>query len=48
MENKLAEILGNLKVEKLNSVIIKGKPTNDDFIKVDELAEKIAEKHKSL
>ena len=48
MENKLAEILGNLKVEKLDSVIIKGKPTNDDFIKVDELAEKIAEKHKSL
>lgn len=48
MENKLVEILNNLKAEKLDSVIIKGKPTNDDFTKLDELAEQIYQKHQTL
>lgn len=37
-----------VKPEKLDYVIIKGKPTDEDFAKIDELAVTIIEKHKGL
>ena len=41
-------ILTNTKAEILEPVIIKGAPTNDDYKKLDKLAEEIANKHKEL
>ncbi len=38
-------LLGNLKVELIEPVVIKGYPKSEDFKALDELAEKIKEKH---
>ena len=41
-------MIGNLKVELLEPVIAKGHPKEEDFKALDELARKIAEKHKEI
>lgn len=48
LTQKLEEALSNIKCEKLEPVIIKGKPKDEDFQKLDVLIESIYEKHKSL
>lgn len=42
---KLEEALSNIKAEKLEPVIIKGKPKQEDFEKLDALIEEIYQKH---
>lgn len=48
LTEKLEQALANVKAEKLTSVIIKGKPKQEDFEKLDVLIEEIYEKHKGL
>lgn len=48
LTQKLEEALSPIKAEKLESVIIKGKPKQEDFEKLDVLIEEIYQKHKSL
>lgn len=48
LTQKLEDALSNVKAEKLGSVIIKGKPKQEDFEKLDVLIEEIFEKHKTL
>ncbi len=49
---RLVEVLKgfmpNLKAEFLEPVLVKGLPTDEDYKKIENLAEKILEKHKSL
>jgi len=47
-KEQLVNMIPNLKVELLESVIIKGMPKDDDFKAIDNLAATIAEKHKDL
>lgn len=42
---QLAGMIGNLKVEVIEPVLIKGMPTAEDFGKIDALADAIAKKH---
>lgn len=48
MVEKITEMIPNLKVELIEPVIIKGYPKHEDFIKLDQLADKIMVKHKEL
>lgn len=48
LAGKLEEMLSGLKAEKLPAVLIKGKPADEDYKLVDELAEAIIERHKGL
>jgi len=48
LTEKLEQALSAVKCEKLTSVIIKGKPKQEDFEKLDILIDEIYEKHKSL
>lgn len=48
LTGKLEEALSSVKAEKLEPVIIKGKPKQEDFEKLDVLIEEIFQKHKSL
>lgn len=48
LTEKLEHALSSVRAEKLQSVIIKGKPKAEDFKKLDVLAEEIYQKHKSL
>jgi len=48
LTQKLEEALSAVKCEKLEPVIIKGKPKAADFKKLDVLIEEIYQKHKSL
>lgn len=48
LTEKLEQALSAVKAEKLEPVIIKGKPKAEDFEKLDVLIESIYEKHKSL
>lgn len=48
LTTKLEECLSNVKAEKLEPVIIKGKPKQEDFEKLDVLIEEIYQKHKGL
>lgn len=48
LTKKLEEALSAVKCEKLEPVIIKGKPKDEDFKKLDVLIEEIYQKHKSL
>ena len=41
-------MLGNLKVEVLEPVIIKGHPKKDGFAALDRLADEILNRHKGL
>ncbi len=45
---KIGEMIPNLKVELIEPVIAKGYPKDEDFKKLDVLADKILEKHQSL
>jgi flavorubredoxin len=45
---QLKQLVPNTKAELLEPILTKGLPRDDDFKKIDELAEKIAEKHKEL
>lgn len=45
---KITETMPNLKVELLEPVIAKGYPKQEDFNKLDQLADRILEKHKSI
>lgn len=47
LTTKLEEALSNVKAEKLEPVIIKGKPKQEDFEKLDVLIEEIYQKHKN-
>lgn len=44
---KITEPFGNLKLEFLEPVLVKGKPKKDDFEKLDKLAESIIAKYKA-
>jgi len=48
MVEKIIGMLGNLKVELLSTVMVKGFPKENDFRTLDDLADEIQEKHKSL
>ena len=48
LTEKLEQALANIKAEKLTSVIVKGKPKQEDLEKLDVLIEEIYEKHKGL
>ena len=48
MEQDILQMLGNLKVELLPSIIIKGYPREEDFQKLDSLAEQIMLNHQKI
>ena len=48
MEQDILQMLGNLKVELLPSVIIKGFPRTEDFHKLDLLADQIVVNHQKI
>jgi len=48
MVEKIVGMLGNLKVELLHTVLAKGFPDENDFQALDDLADEILKKHKSL
>ncbi|MBS4015422.1 MAG: FprA family A-type flavoprotein [Candidatus Latescibacteria bacterium] len=48
MVEKISEMIPNLKVELIEPVIAKGYPKQEDFIKLDKLADKILSKHQEL
>lgn len=48
LTKKLEEALSAVKCEKLEPVIVKGKPKQEDFEKLDVLIEEIYQKHKGL
>jgi flavorubredoxin len=48
MVEQLKGLLANSKAELFEPLLIKGEPKGEDFRKLDELAEKIVEKHKEL
>ena len=48
MVDQLSSMLGNLKAEIIEPVVIKGKPKQQDIELLEELADKIAAKHKEL
>ncbi|MDP8268558.1 MAG: FprA family A-type flavoprotein [Candidatus Tenebribacter davisii] len=48
MVEKLVGMLGNLKVELLPTVMVKGFPEKNDFQALDDLADNIQKKHKSI
>lgn len=48
LTEKLDQALSSVRAERLESVIIKGKPKKEDFEKLDVLVQRIYEKHKGL
>jgi flavorubredoxin len=48
MVEQLAGMLGNLKVEVIEPVMVKGLATDKDFVSLDLLADKIASKHREI
>ena len=48
MVDQIVGLIPKLKVELLNPVIVKGKPREDDFRKLDQLIDEIVVKHKNL
>ncbi len=48
MVEKIAGMLGNLKVEILSTVMVKGSPKEIDFKALDKLADEILKKHENL
>jgi len=48
MENKVKELIGNLDVELLDPVIIKGHPRESDYTSIDALADEILKKHEQI
>lgn len=48
LEGTLEKMFTLIKPEKLDYVVVKGQPKEEDFAKIDELANQIIEKHKAL
>ncbi len=48
MLDQIKSLISNLKVEFLDPVLIKGYPREDDFRKLDDLADRILTKHKEI
>jgi flavorubredoxin len=48
MVEQLSGMLGNLKAEVIEPVVAKGLPKEEDFVALDNLADKIAAKHKEI
>ena len=48
MLENISAMIGNLKVEVLSPVIIKGYPEEEDYNSLIKLAREIVEKHKNL
>jgi len=48
MVEQLTGLLGNLKVEVIDPVLVKGRPNKDDFDALDKLVEQIVENHKTI
>lgn len=48
MVDQLKGLLGNLKVEFFDPVLVKGRPVENDFEELDKLVEQIVENHKNL
>ena len=48
MVEQLTGLLGNLKIEVIDPVLVKGKPNEDDFDALDKLVEQIVENHKTI
>ena len=48
LEGTIEKMFTLIKPEKLDYVVIKGQPREEDFAKIDALAEQIIEKHKNL
>lgn len=48
MVDQITSMIGSLKVENLEPLLIKGIPKNDDYKKIDEMADEIVKKHKEL
>jgi flavorubredoxin len=48
LTEKLEQALSPIKAEKLETVLVKGKPKKEDFEKLDVLIEEIYQKHKAL
>ncbi len=46
MVEQLSGMIGNIKAELIEPVVVKGYPKDDDLVKLEELAEKILAKHK--
>lgn len=44
----LSDILAKLRLDVIEPVMVKGKPTQEDFKKLDDMVKSIVEKHKSL
>jgi flavorubredoxin len=48
MLDQITGMIGSLKVEMINPLIIKGLPKEEDYKKLDEMADDIAKKHSEL
>ncbi|MBN2856760.1 MAG: FprA family A-type flavoprotein, partial [Candidatus Delongbacteria bacterium] len=48
MVDQLTGLISNLKVDVIEPVLCKGMPREEDYRKIDEIVEKLEEKHKSL
>jgi hypothetical protein len=48
MVEQLSGMLGNLLIEIIEPVVAKGLPKEEDFVALDNLADKIAHKHKEI
>lgn len=48
MVDQLSGLIGNLKVDVIEPVLFKGMPREEDYRKIDEMIEKLEEKHKSM
>ncbi|MFO8133521.1 MAG: FprA family A-type flavoprotein [Thermoplasmatota archaeon] len=48
MENKVKDLIGNLDVELLDPVIIKGYPRESDYASIDALADEILKRHEQI
>ena len=48
MVEQLTGLLGNLKIEVIDPVLVKGRPNEDDFDALDKLVEQIVENHKTI
>ena len=48
MIDQLSGLIANLKVEVIKPVLFKGMPREEDYKKIDEMIEKLEEKHKSI
>ena len=48
MVEQLTGLMGNLKVELIDPVVVKGLPQDEDYTKIDTLADQIQAKHQEL